>query len=186
MSSRNVWFNPVKEANHNIAYLEREGQRGPANIHTGPSANFEKQWLSGKGYNYEAQSKYVGTPVENPNRNKWGPNEPNVPRYIPPAQGRYPTWFRKHIVAGLTANSPPLNVPPTHQVGYHVPPQVMPYYIPKATNEAPIPKPRAAARAASAERAEANQLLRNVNTIRMTQTSRRRKRSTRKRTRRNR
>jgi hypothetical protein len=181
MSRRTVAFNEFKETSNNLALLERTGRPVSKKYMNDPrpSATFSSQWTFNRGYNTNPPPNYIATPIINPNEHLMQ-EEFNEPYVIPRPKGWYSPAGRAATVAGYSENNLASLVPEEHQRGYFAMPEVLPLLEPKATNGAPVPRPRTMARRREEKlrnAANANELLRNINrTVR----SRRRKNKTRR------
>jgi len=149
MSKRKVTFHNVKEAKNNTALVERtEGIVSKNYIKDPkPSATFGSQWrISGQGYNLNPLPNNIAAQIINPNSNNPRRIEFNEPYIIPQPEGWYSRVGRGNLPVIYSTNNLASLVPEEHQRGYFAMPEVLPLMVPKATNGAPVPRPRTAAR----------------------------------------
>ena len=142
MSRRKVTFHNLKEAKNNQASLERPGHRVSKYYirDPRPSANFGSQWLiAGQGYNV-LPANLEGIQIQNPDPVVPEPNEPWRPM---PSTGIYSPSGRKNALKSFPKGelfARPENIPANYTAGVYARPLVMPVYVPRRTNGAPIPK----------------------------------------------
>ena len=135
------WSNYKKTSNFNSALApeERKGQLRGTNLSNGPSSTFSSQWNTKQGYNVRPSS-LGGIQISNPNPVVAEPNEPWKPM---PSTGFYRPSNRKNVLNSLPKGeflARPENIPANYTAGVYARPLVMPVYVPRRTNGAPIPK----------------------------------------------
>jgi hypothetical protein len=147
MTERSVRWNPVKESLKihknflNSAPLYRNGQLTHKNMaaRRQPSNAFSKQWVSREGYNV-LPANLGGIQIQNPEPVVSEPNEPWRPM---PSTGIYSPSGRKNALKSFPNGelfARPENIPANYTAGVYARPLVMPVYVPRRTNGAPIPK----------------------------------------------
>jgi hypothetical protein len=149
MTERHVGWKPFKMSLkfpgiknfHNFAPIVRSGQLTHKNMlaRNRPSNGFSKQWTSLNGYNI-LPSNLGGIQIQNPDPVVAEPNEPWKPM---PSTGLYRPSNRKNVVNSLPKGeffARPENIPANYLAGVYAKPLVMPVYVPRRTNGAPIPK----------------------------------------------
>jgi hypothetical protein len=149
MTERRVGWKPFKESLkipgnknfHNFAPIVRSGQLTHKNMlaRKQPSNAFSKQWVSRNGYNI-LPANLGGIQIQNPDPVVAEPNELLKPM---PSTGFYRPSNRVNVVKSLPNGeffARPENIPANYSAAVYAKPLVMPVYVPRRTNGAPIPK----------------------------------------------
>jgi hypothetical protein len=141
MTERRVGWKPLKESYHNFAPIIRSGHLTHKNYITRetPSNTFSTQWVSGQGYNL-TPSNIGGIEIQNPDPVVAEPNEPWKPMA---STGLYRPSNRHNVLNSLPKGDffvKPENIPENYVAGVYTKPLIMPVYVPRRTNGAPVPK----------------------------------------------